>query len=455
MNSHLKDEQLVNYAYHTLTDTQRETMELHLAACRDCRARLSAQEALQRRIHYTVMDRRRGTAPSARMGFAAIAPKLKRSRRIAMFFTGSRQFLYGAATLAILVLLGVGLYVLVSNISQPAPAPQEAISQSTAAARPQSSEWLVLDKGNSGLPSRLLTPALAFDTPGNLWIGTRDGGLVKFDGTSWTVYNTDNSGLLDNQVVALADDGQGNMWIGTEGGLAKFDGENWTVYTTDNSELPYNAVHELAFDPQGTLWIGIGTFQGSGSGGLAKFNGESWTVYNTDNSDLPDNHIISLAFDAQGDLWIGTAGRGVAKFDGENWTVYDSVNSELPGDDVPSLAFDAPGNLWLGTNGGGLAKFDGENWTVHNKDNSGMPSNIVYDGLAIDGQGNKWIGTGGGLTKFDGENWTVYDPANSELPDNLMWSIAIDAHGNKWIGTQGKGLAVYREGGVILPEVGE
>ena len=108
MNNHLNDEQLINYAYHTLTDTQRETMGLHLATCRDCRTRLSEQEALQRRIHYSVLDRRSGATPSAEMRFAAIAPKLKRSRRIAMFFTGSKQFLYGAATLAILVLLLVG-----------------------------------------------------------------------------------------------------------------------------------------------------------------------------------------------------------------------------------------------------------------------------------------------------------------------------------------------------------
>ena len=35
------------------------------------------------------------------------------------------------------------------------------------------------------------------------------------------------------------------------------------------------------------------------------------------------------------------------------------------------------------------------------------------------------------------------------LPDNSVLAIAIDSQGNKWIGTDG-GLAVYREGGVIL-----
>jgi ligand-binding sensor domain-containing protein len=38
------------------------------------------------------------------------------------------------------------------------------------------------------------------------------------------------------------------------------------------------------------------------------------------------------------------------------------------------------------------------------------------------------------------------------LPGNRVWAIAIDELGNKWIGTLG-GLAVYREGGVIIPPV--
>jgi ligand-binding sensor domain-containing protein len=51
-------------------------------------------------------------------------------------------------------------------------------------------------------------------------------------------------------------------------------------------------------------------------------------------------------------------------------------------------------------------------------------------------------------------NWTVYNASNSGLPYNYIRAIAIDGQGNKWIGTLG-GLAVYREGGVILPVEGE
>ncbi len=93
-----------------------------------------------------------------------------------------------------------------------------------------------------------------------------DGGLAKFDGVNWTVYNTSNSGLPDNGVRAIAIDGQGNKWIGTYGGgLAKFDGVNWTVYKTSNSGLPNNDVWAITIDGQGNKWIG------TGGGGLAVY----------------------------------------------------------------------------------------------------------------------------------------------------------------------------------------
>ena len=86
-----------------------------------------------------------------------------------------------------------------------------------------------------------------------------------------------------------------------------------------------------------------------------------------------------------------------------------------------------------------------QEWTVYNTSNSGLPNDSIY-ALAIDEQGNKWIGTrGGGLAKFDGETWTVYNTSNSGLPFDGVYALAIDAQANLWIATTGGGLAVYRE----------
>jgi sugar lactone lactonase YvrE len=138
--------------------------------------------------------------------------------------------------------------------------------------------------------------------------------------------------------------------------------------------------------------------------------------------------------------------------------VYDTGNSGLPDNGVSSLAVDSQGNLWIGTKGG-LAKFDGARWEVYTRSNSGLPDNWVSS-LAVDLQGNLWIGTyEGGLARFDGENWAVYKTGNSGLPDNWVLSLAVDSQGNLWIGTEG-GLArfggesweVYDTGNSGLPD---
>jgi len=131
------------------------------------------------------------------------------------------------------------------------------------------------------------------------------------------------------------------------------------------------------------------------------------------------------------------------------WIVYNTDNSGLPDNWVIALAFDAQENIWIGTYWGGLVRFNGETWTVYNIGNSELPSDNLHSGLVFDGQGNLWIATEQGLAKFDGETWMVYNEVNSGLPDDRVGALAIDQQGNIWISTRLRGLAVYREGGVI------
>ncbi|MCX7762138.1 MAG: hypothetical protein N2252_04785 [Candidatus Kryptonium sp.] len=162
------------------------------------------------------------------------------------------------------------------------------------------------------------------------------------------------------------------------------------------------------------------------------------------------NDVYAVAIEGSY-VWVGTSG-GLVRLDRTTgaMTFYNRSNSGLPSNYVYSIAIDGRGNKWIGTWFRGLAMFDGSRWKVYNMTNSGLPIDIVHS-IAIDKQGNKWIGTyGGGLAMFDGSRWTVYNTTNSGLPDNDVLSIAIDGQGNKWIGTWGGGLAVYREGGVIL-----
>jgi len=298
-------------------------------------------------------------------------------------------------------------------------------------------EWIIYDTSNSGLPNDWVT-SIAIDKNGNKWIGTSGGGLAKFDGMNWTVYNSSNSGLPDDWINAIAVDAGGNVWLGTQSGLAIFDGANWTVYNTSNSKLPKDWINCLSVDKSGNIWAG--SWVGAGDwGGLAKFDGVNWTVYNTSNSGLPDDRIFSIVEEG-GNIWIGTQ-NGLASFDGTNWVVYNSSNSGLPDDWITAIAIDGDGNKWIGTSGNGLAKFDGMNWTVYNTSNSGLPNDWTNP-IIIDGGGGIWIGTWMGLAGFDGTGWTVYNTSNSGLPDNRILSLAVEGGGSVWIGTK-KGLAKF------------
>ena len=48
-------------------------------------------------------------------------------------------------------------------------------------------------------------------------------GLVKFDGTNWTTYNTSNSGLPQRRYLFHSHRWNGTKWIGTSSGLGVFN----------------------------------------------------------------------------------------------------------------------------------------------------------------------------------------------------------------------------------------
>jgi ligand-binding sensor domain-containing protein len=164
---------------------------------------------------------------------------------------------------------------------------------------------------------------IALDNNGNKWIGTFGSGVAKFDEINWTVYNTSNSGLPDNNIKTIAVDISGNKWIGTLGGLAKFDDTNWTVYNTSNSDIPDNSVRAIVIDNSGNKWIG--TFRG-----LAKFDNTNWVVYDTNNSGLPFNNVYTIAIDNLENKWIGTEG-GLAVYREGGVVSVSEAPEEVPG----------------------------------------------------------------------------------------------------------------------------
>ncbi|NOT06060.1 MAG: S8 family serine peptidase, partial [Anaerolineales bacterium] len=293
------------------------------------------------------------------------------------------------------------------------------------------------DTTNSLLPTNQIY-AIAAESNGTKWFGSIAYGVASFDGTSWKVYNKDNSGfsLSDYPVWSIAAESNGTKWFGTNGGgVAHFDGTSWTIYDTSNSGLPDNTIRSIAIESDGTKWFGT-------NDGVARFDGTSWTIY-------MDNHwVYSVAIESNGTKWFGSD-NGVASFDGASWTSYNTSNSGLPSNMIRSIAIDGDGTKWIGAIDG-VTHFNGVSWTVYGAYNSGLPDNTAYS-IAIDSNGTKWFGTDRGVASFDGTSWRTFTSLNTRLPSGQVHAIRIDNDGAKWFSAD-NGVGVFRDSYCFINE---
>jgi len=122
--------------------------------------------------------------------------------------------------------------------------------------------WQQIDPGLSGL-----TPTyIAADDNGNLWAAGAFPGVVRLRIDGRNVVESEHvvrPHLLSEQIVSLAVDHRGWVWVGQDAGVSVFDGASWRSFTQDDG-LVWNDVdsYALAEDTDGSMWIGT-------SGGLS------------------------------------------------------------------------------------------------------------------------------------------------------------------------------------------
>ncbi|MBI2270639.1 MAG: hypothetical protein HYU69_09840 [Bacteroidetes bacterium] len=308
-------------------------------------------------------------------------------------------------------------------------------------------QWTLYNTGNSGLPVNGIT-AIAIDAAGNKWIGATqmanfNAGLCKFTGSTWTVWNMNNTpSFPTTNVASIAIDSLGNIWFGSPAGIGKLSGT-----TITSSALEGNAyIQQLAIDKKGNIWA-------PSHAGLFRIKRSSptfsYTVYNSTSAPaMGGAKMNAAAVDNSGDIWSGGWDSGVRKFDGNaTWTQYNSGNSVIPGDYTNSMGRDSSGNIWVTSQGtlfgtGSspyVGKCNGSTWTIYKHMSKGgpVPSSQIYS-MAFDKvNGVIWFASAdSGLIKFDGTKWKTYKMSNTPgLPSNQINAVAIDKDGSLWVGT--------------------
>jgi len=74
---------------------------------------------------------------------------------------------------------------------------------------------------------RYHTDYLTSSASGVLWVGSRNYGLLRFDGQEWKRYTIED-GMPSNSVTYIFPESDSCLWVATDKGISKFDGSSWT-----------------------------------------------------------------------------------------------------------------------------------------------------------------------------------------------------------------------------------
>ncbi|MFW6019109.1 MAG: ligand-binding sensor domain-containing protein [Bacteroidales bacterium] len=221
-------------------------------------------------------------------------------------------------------------------------------------------------------------------------------------------------GLSSDNIRAMTNDNNGNIWIGTlDKGLMKYDIKEQSFEYFGNKEndtFPMfynNPVWAIQKDFRGKIWVG--TFNGLFVFDPDSINQEKVKSYYHDpdsEGSLSSNIIYSLYEDDNQTMWVSTYNGGLNKYDRKNDHFlsysYDADNpGSIPTNKVFSINQGQNGFLWIGTMGAGLSKmnpYTGKFSQFQEKD--GLSNNVVYD-VIQDHSGYLWLSTNNGLSRFD------------------------------------------------------
>jgi ligand-binding sensor domain-containing protein len=288
------------------------------------------------------------------------------------------------------------------------------------------------------------------DSEGNIWLGAwdwknknKEGGILKYDGSSFTVFD-DSDGLIGENVTAIGEGPDGNIYASTFAGVAVFDGSSWSEFTVDGQTGV--GANELAPDADNNLWIDT-------DGAIKKWDGSNWTTFDESDGYMGRTTHIEPAPD--GSIWMAGAKIQVIR---DNMLVDLTPNAEYPGTTSYVITHDDDGATWVGTYGNGLFKYEmSQGLTIESvsdyPDDQGQRVTVEAAGFLMDPYqitDNDYKPTSWGVEIKNGDVWeslrtdgsfsTNPNQISVDLPTTMPTDEDLDEH------KYNLRLAIYKDG---------
>ena len=316
--------------------------------------------------------------------------------------------------------------------------------------------WPV-DPADPGALASANVTALVGGRDGPLWIGT-DAGLHSYDARSDRLSRlpvVSASTRRPVAVTALCIDGAGQLWLGTaDGALGRWDARAGSASLRPIGSGSSTAITALAPGRDGAIWVG------RAGGGVARWDARGGRISEQVGSEsLPSGSVRALFEDRSGVLWVGTDGGLVRRAPSGSWDrerlQHVPADRTTPSSDrITALWEDRGGTLWIGTeNGLNHMGPKRDRFTRYAPDPAQPETTATFPGTVTslwqDAGGVLWVGSRDGvrrlpelsrkfnrrpITTATGDPWTFV-----EGPDRVVWSgtyrhglMRIDRRAGLW-----------------------
>ncbi len=276
-----------------------------------------------------------------------------------------------------------------------------------------------------GLPN-VAVFSLLEDQHGTIWAGTEKGvfrntgdGFIPFPLESNIFFATSlnfgdelrNGFRVNKTVYCIMQDRTGNMWFGTaQKGLCRFDGKTFTHFIRidstwheipsdslkSNNTVPHNMVQYIMEDNNGNIWFSV---LGKDCNNVFSYDGKTFKSRAT-------GHIFYMIESRQGNIWMATHDDGVYFYNRSN-VEHFTQKEGFCDRGANALLEDSKGNIWIGSvgsmkiNGGCVTIYNGKKFISFST--YALKSSRVWT-MVEDKTGNIWFGTRDqGLYRYDGK----------------------------------------------------
>lgn len=309
---------------------------------------------------------------------------------------------------------------------------------------------------------------IAQDRFGYIWMGTRGGGLSRFDGLTFKTYRKED-GLIANNIGFLEFDNKGRLFISSVKGFCVFNGQQFTNLTPDTKKSPHvryvfadrignvfaifnrNGIGQVvnekledrkANDPAQNPLLAYGTdehnnlYVSDWHGSIFRFTGKTLEPF----VQLPTGcQLIGFMFDNQQQLWLST-NHGTFVVPAKAQVLTMLTMKKLLDYTAETFKQAHNGDIWIGLDRG-VARISKNQTTFFNESNGFTDSPVKQ--IFEDREGVMWFATeGDGAYKFTDPPFTSLSKQNG-LNDNSVSTLQFDKTGKLWIGLHYRGLNVW------------